>query len=677
MARLIFALIVICVGRPAFAGSEQGMVTPVQKVINMLNDMMAKGKKEKEEETVAFATYQQFCKDTRVEKTRSIAKGAETIDRLEGDIAKAEEEIQMNQKAIARHDQDIAKWSTEKSTATESRKKEHADYEVEYQDYTDSMNAAERAKAQITGGADMSLVQNRAVLERVVNVQGRFSIAAVPASARRALEAFLQSGEGDQRVEALGAPEPKTYEAAAAGGARGIIEQMADNFEDKRNEIEKEEMLKESSFQQLSQDLQHSVESAKAERGEKAARVNEITAEKGEKSGELQKTKDSKAADEKYLSDLNVECEDKATDYEKRQQLRAGEITALGQAVEIMTGAQAVDHHPALAQEGMSGVFAQLRSNTVSPMQKNVAAFLTQRAQRTNSQLLSAIAARMQADSFKKITKLIRDMIGKLMAESAEEAEHKGFCDTEMGTNKLTRDEKSTEVESLTAKSEYLTAGIQKLSEEISELGDEIAAIDAQVAKASEERGKEKAKNAATIADAKTGDQATRKALTVLREFYAKVAEAAALTQYRSGALAPGAPAPTHSGSADGIIGMLEVVASDFARLDAETTASEAQAEGDFNRFMTDSKKDKAVKTADMNGKSNEKTEFEADLLAAKKDLKTTSEELAAAKEYFEKLKPSCVQAGVSYEERKAKRQAEIDSLKEALEILSNNAPAL
>merc|ERR1719224_388344 len=53
-------------------------------------------------------------------------------------------------------------------------------------------------------------------------------------------------------------------------------------------------------------------------------------------------------------------------------------------------------------------------------------------------------------------------------------------------------------------------------------------------------------------------------------------------------------------------------------------------------------------------------------------DIKGTEKELQSALFYYEKLKPQCVDAGVSYEERVAKREAEIESLKTALKILSD-----
>merc|ERR550537_1604543 len=101
-------------------------------------------------------------------------------------------------------------------------------------------------------------------------------------------------------------------------------------------------------------------------------------------------------------------------------------------------------------------------------MQHRVANFLKRRAQQANSRILSLIAVRVAEDPFKKIKKMIQDMVDKLMEEANEEAEHKGFCDTEMGTNKNTRDEKTEEVDELRAFIEELTADIEKLAKDIS-----------------------------------------------------------------------------------------------------------------------------------------------------------------------------------------------------------------
>merc|ERR1719482_537350 len=128
-------------------------------------------------------------------------------------------------------------------------------------------------------------------------------------------------------------------------------------------------------------------------------------------------------------------------------------------------------------------------------MQNQVAGFLKERAHKVNSKILSLIAVRVAEDPFKKIKKMIQDMVDKLMEEANEEAEHKGFCDTEMGTNKNTRDTKTEMVNKLTAEIEGLTADIAKLGEDAAALGDAIAAIDEAMATATAQRNEESIKN--------------------------------------------------------------------------------------------------------------------------------------------------------------------------------------
>merc|ERR1719263_2299910 len=297
--------------------------------------------------------------------------------------------------------------------------------------------------------------------------------------------------------------------------------------------------------------------------------------------------------------------------------------------------------------------------------------FLSDKAKSMNSRVLSLLAVKVSADPFKKIVKMIKDMITKLTEEAQEEADHKGFCDSELGSNKATRDSKTEESDTLKANIEELTADIAKLAEQISELSAAIAAIDKAVSEATAQREAEKEKNTITIADAKAGKEAVARAMSVLKAYYDKAATNTALIQSK----VPGAPAtfdkPYTGMEGGGVMGMLEVCESDFARLESETTAGEAENAKSYDEFMADSTSSKDAKTAEMKTKSAEKQAKESANAQAKKDLKGVSEELTAALAYYEKLKPSCVDAGESYEERVARRKEEIESLKEALKILN------
>merc|ERR1719359_106991 len=126
---------------------------------------------------------------------------------------------------------------------------------------------------------------------------------------------------------------------------------------------------------------------------------------------------------------------------------------------------------------------------------------------------------------------MIKDMIIKLTEEATEEAEHKGFCDTELTTNKQTRDAKTTSVAELTAEIEQLTAEAQKLAAENADLTKQIEDIDQAVAEATATRNAEKAKNEKTLADAVAAKAAVEQAMSVLKTFYDKAATATALVQ--------------------------------------------------------------------------------------------------------------------------------------------------
>jgi len=420
----------------------------------------------------------------------------------------------------------------------------------------------------------------------------------------------------------------------------------------------------------LMQDLKAQIDQATRDRDEKAEFKAGTLQSKADAKGDLEDTTSTRDADQKYLSDLTATCEQKAADFESRQQLRAEEIVAVEKAIEIISSGavsgNADKHLPGLLQKP---ALAQLRAQSTSANQQRVAAYLQQRAETLGSRVLSALAVRVEADPFAKVKKMIKDLIVKLMEEANEEAEHKGWCDTELSTNEQTRKEKTQAVEQLHAEIDQLEASIAKLTEDITELTKAVAELDSAMAKATKLRQEEKKKNTETIGDSQEAQTAVAQALTVLKEFYAKAAEATAFVQEEPEIFDK--PYKGMGGESGGVVGMLEVIESDFARLEADTKASEASATKEYDEFMTDSQVDKTKKATDIEHKTAKKQDETQALTTKKSDLEGTQKELDAALAYFDKLKPSCVDAGVSYEDRVARRKEEIESLQEALKILN------
>merc|ERR1719408_921059 len=120
-------------------------VTPVQKVIELLNNMVEKGTKEKQDEQVQFASYKTFCDNTVSQNQEAIAEASEMIEVLTADIEKYEAEAEELAKAIAAHDADISTWEGDVEAAAKVREIEHVDYVAAHKDLTASINALEGA----------------------------------------------------------------------------------------------------------------------------------------------------------------------------------------------------------------------------------------------------------------------------------------------------------------------------------------------------------------------------------------------------------------------------------------------------------------------------------------------------------------------------------------------------
>merc|ERR1719327_329216 len=502
-------------------------VTPVQKVIQLLQEMQLKAKAEKKDEAVKFSAYKQFCDDQTASKTAAIKEANALIEQLQADIQMAESEVKQLAKQISELDAEIAGYQADEKAATEVRDKEKEDYKKTHLDYSESVDALQRAigilKKQQFDRAQASLLQVTK-MERV------------PESVKRTIYSFLATDSEVVQPEGLSvsAPQANAYEFQS-GGVVEMLEKLLDKFRDERSTLEKDELGAKHAYEMVMQDLQDSTEAAEQVMGRATVTKAERETAAAEAKGDLEETTKARDGDQEYLDLLVAQCTQKSTDFEARQELRGEEIEAIAKAIEILgspdvTG-NAEKYLPGFVQKKVT-TFAQLRAGAgMRPVQKNVATFLQGRAAALNSRVLSLVAAKVSADPFEKVKKMIKDLIVRLMEEAGEEAEHKGWCDTELASNKQTRETMTAEVETLTSQKDKLTADIAKLGEEIAELTQAIADIDKAVAEATEERAAEKEKNEETIKDAKEAQVAVSQALAVLKEFYAKAATATALVQ--------------------------------------------------------------------------------------------------------------------------------------------------
>jgi len=666
------ALIFVCLLGAASCTS------PVQKVIELLEENKLKIANDLAAEEKAMAEYVEFCDKESSDKGYAIKTATSKIEDLTAAIEKGTSMIPKYADEISTLGSEVAAKQGQLYEATELRKKESADFKASESELVTAIDQLDRAvniiKREMPSFAQMPAgSKNKKGVEVAVKVlQKIIDSEAISVGTRRQLTGLLQSGSMDTNEFSFrhGQPQAKSvaYESKS-GGIVEKIEEMKEKAEETLSESRSSETKSQQDFAMLEQSLNNGITVA-TDKISMAKSAKGLTEEELSKAkGDLVATEASKAADEKALAELKHECETSAADWTTRQESASAEMGAINKAIEVLsegvrvllqTGAKVkdVDSEDADAPEAAQN-FA--RQRLVSKLKDMSSKF--------GSYALMEMAGSAAMDPFVKIRGLIEDMIAKLLKEAQEEATQKAFCDEEMGKSKTSQAEKSMTLDKLNSRIDKAAARTAELTESIKTLESEIATLDASVAEATKIRTEEAASNAKAITDFGDAAAATEKAIKILKDFY----DNAALIQTGSKTNAPEfGEAKSDAGSV--IIGILEMSNEDFVKLHSETSTAEAEAAEAYEKLMDDSKTSKAAKLAEVKGSQSEIKSLKVALEQHGEDKTMTSTELDAVNEYIEKLKPQCEEKVMSYAEKKARREAEIAGLKEALEILASEA---
>jgi len=299
------------------------------------------------------------------------------------------------------------------------------------------------------------------------------------------------------------------------------------------------------------------------------------------------------------------------------------------------------------------------------------------------AQLASRIAAveRFGAasgeDPFAKVKGLISDMIAKLEAQASSEATEKAYCDEQMAKTEEKKGELEFDISKLTSKIDKAASASASLKEDVKRLQSELAALAKSQAVMDKVRRESNTAYAQAKIDLETGLRGVRKALGVLRDYYGSGASAAMLQNGEDVTAMmqqPSAPEQHEkaSGAGSSVIGILEVVESDFAKNLATEEAEEADAQSEYEKTTQENSVTRTLKEQDVKYSTQEFKGLDKSIAEFSSDRETTNTELSAVLEYYSKIKDRCIAKPETYSERQRRREAEISGLKEALSILED-----
>jgi hypothetical protein len=343
-----------------------------------------------------------------------------------------------------------------------------------------------------------------------------------------------------------------------------------------------------------------------------------------------------------------------AEDFEAQTTSRGEELKALATAKKVITETTA-----GAAEQSYS--FLQTGADLAS---LEAVRFVRDLAMKMKVPALAQLATRMtqamhnSEDPFAKVKSLISGMIEKLEKEAEADATEKAFCDKEMAETETKKQEKEATIEKLSTKIDSMSAKSAKLKEEVAELEKELAALARAQAEMDKVRGEEKAAFEENKPEMEQGVEGVKLALKVLSEYYAKEDKAHEAAR----------------GAGEGIIGLLEVVESDFTKGLAELIATEESSVAEYEKLTKANEIEKAAKSQDVKYKTKEAKGLDKDTAETVADRATVQEELDAVMEYYAGIKERCIAKAETYEARVKRRTAEIAGLKEALSILEGES---
>lgn len=539
------------------------------------------------------------------------------------------------------------------------------------------------------------------------------ALSLVSSPKRQAMSAFLQNKQ-DPSTAAAGS----TY-AFHSEEIIKLLEELKAQVEEQKKDMTDKFAKADGAHTTLEASLSSTLETKQKEIEKRLTVIDDLAIKMAESKTELLNSQTLLKADEKYMTDMTTQCTTTATAWDQQSATRGDEIKAITTALSILgkrvkpaessTSKKAptllqTEHatpdaaperkalrsaklHSVIAvapveelkpqsflQTQRTGTFLQLGRMREEERRNMAVAMLQSASKQLKSPELSAIAIQIRVDPFKSVKNLLQKLIEKLLDEQNNEIANKAKCDKDIATQLQQSRNRAADVNKTKVKLNSLDSKKTELDTEIEELGDEkIPQLEESLDEATKNRDADKKENKATIKTAQEGLAALNEAIAILKDFYKKAGKAKVLLQESpiTGDL-PERSDDAYTGKQEGalqVFSFLEKIQAQFETTISETTAAEEAADAEFVKL-------ERTTEADLEGYKTKKTLDEEDLEETKEAIATAKSEMKDqqklkedADDYLDAIKSKCF-FGMTYEEKKAKIDAEIAALKKAVCVL-------
>jgi len=678
MAAVNAALALFAIFAVAFA-AEQG---PAEKVVKMMAKLKSEVVKQGEKEDAEFKAFAKFCATNLNEKAYQLKRSEDKNASMTADKGVADDKIEEATQTIILLKSEVGTDEAALAKASADRAETAAKYAADAKEITDAMDALDKATAALSAAKKdtTALTSMSSMVSQILGTAGRISLLEVD---EKQMSALASLGE------------PKTSLNFRPTEIVAMLKGLKATFTENKQRTDMEEEVAIGAFNKLRTNLNQQLKFKKEDLEEKIIFKNQKLVESAQFKKDIAAETAAHSADTEFKANLEADCNDKDAMDKSRQKAREDEMEAIQTAIDKLTAggvslSQVKSHAVAASAAKVGGLklkktgsvqvnkvskaFVQLRSKRTS---KHDVAMTKLRALAAKSGVAAAARLVEQAasanDPFVEVRKLFTGLLNRMTDQAKEEASTNSNCKENVATHAKERDETQAMKESLTNEITGLDSKLFKLNKDVKGLTEDISEATAALEEASKQRADEHETYLSALKEASDGVQGSSLALQILTDYYKKEG-GSSLLQSASDSKQPEVnmgdyAAEAHERSA-GVLGMLEVLKSDFESTKAKVEADEQSAVSDFEELETSLNTDITEKSDDIDTKKGEIKDTTVTKGSEEQSLEAAKDRLELALEKLDAMRGMCTENEESFESRTQKRQEEIDHLKNTVSLL-------
>jgi len=686
--------------------------SPIRKVVTMIEEMKATVEKEGKEDLKAYDEYKCWCSTNGEEKKIAIEYATEQIADLEAFIGEAAGTEGKLKTEISSLQGDIASDNAAIATATGVREKEADEFALEEADLkssialiTEAVDTISKAssfvqKGEVTPEVKTALIQVRNVVKKHNNFEGimQRDMFDMLGSFEKILgrgndkknsevmtnmmlgEVFLPKREAtalqqldDKASQPSGAAAGAKSYNSQGGQIVGLLGAMKDEMVRDLTAGQKEEFKALVDFQNLRAAKLAEIEATQKQLELTETALADLLDRAAKAKADLEAMIAAKAADEKFVAEMTENCQIVDQEYAARSKIRAEEVVALSETIEILTGDDARELFA--KSVGTSFIQTDMSVSAQERMTDKVMQKLMQLGQKSNNVALMSLAVRIKLDAFDKVKKTMDNMLAELKTQQQNEYDQNERCKKDLDETEDTIKIEQRNKKDLGEKNKDLTNTLETLADEIKTLKQEVSDMEVSLKKAGIDRKAENELYQQSVADQRATITILNMALDRMKEFYApKLVQIKTHQPVPGAAAAPPPPKPKayeKSAGSSGVLNLLQMVIDDAHREEVELEADENKAQKMYGEFVSSSTTSIEADRATIAEKEKHVAETSSELSKTEESQLANGEMLESLDGTLTGLHAECDYVMKYFKLRQQARQEEMDSIEEAKAILS------